>query len=160
MPQVSPSQARLLTEARVGHLATADAAGVPHVIPVCYALAGQVIYSVLDQKPKRASLARLRRVRNIQANPHIALVVDHYEEDWLSLWYILVLGRAELLWEGEERVTAIRHLRQKYPQYRDMDIEGSPVIRITPTKVVSWAAEPARAQRQGGPSASPGPLTG
>ena len=116
MPQVSPSQAQLLAEARVGHLATADAAGVPHVVPVCYALVEQVIYSVLDQKPKRVSVARLRRVRNIQANPHIALVVDHYEEDWLSLWYILVLGRAELLWEGEERVTAIRHLRQKYPQ--------------------------------------------
>ena len=159
MAQVSPSQSRLLAEARVGHLATADAAGVPHVVPVCSALAEQVIYSVLDQKPKRVSLVRLRRIRNIQANSHIALVVDHYEEDWLSLWYILVLGRAELLWEGEERVTAIRRLRQKYPQYRDMDIERSPVIRITPTKVVSWAAELAGAQRQDGPSASPGHLS-
>ncbi len=158
MAQVSPSQARLLADARVGHLATADAAGVPHVVPVCYALAEKVIYSVLDQKPKRVSVARLRRVRNIQANPHIALVVDHYEEDWLSLWYILVLGRAELLWEGEERVTAIRQLRQKYPQYREMDIEGNPVIRITPTKVVSWAAEPPGSQPRGGPLASPGSL--
>jgi PPOX class probable F420-dependent enzyme len=157
LAQVSPSQARLLAEARVGHLATADAAGVPHVVPVCYALVEQVIYSVLDQKPKRVSVARLRRVRNIQANPHIALVVDHYEEDWLSLWYMLVLGRAELLWDGEERVTAIRQLRQKYPQYRDMEIERNPVIRITPTKVVSWAAEPPGSQpAAGGPLAPSG----
>jgi len=97
---------------------------------------------VLDQKPKRTSIARLRRVRNIQANPQVALVVDHYEEDWLRLWYVLVFGRAELLWEGEERVTAIGLLRQKYPQYRKMDIEENPVIRISPTRVVSWAAGP------------------
>lgn len=142
MAQISLSQARLLKEGRIGHLATADGAGVPHVIPVCYDLAGQVIYSVLDQKPKRTSVARLRRVRNIQANPQVALVVDHYEEDWLRLWYVLVFGRAELLWEGEERVTAIGLLRQKYPQYRKMDIQENPVIRVSPTRAVSWVAGP------------------
>ena len=141
MFQVTAAQARLLEAARVGHLATADPAGAPHVIPVCYTLAEQVIYSVLDRKPKRASVARLRRVRNIQANPEIALMVDHYEEEWLRLWYVLVLGRAVLLWEGEEQTAAIGLLRQKYPQYRKMDIDGSPVIRITPTRVVSWAAD-------------------
>ena len=140
MAQLSPFQADLLAAARVGHLATATATGLPHVIPVCYTFDGQAIYSALDQKPKRAPVTRLRRVRNIQANPQIALVVDHYEEDWGRLWYILVTGQAELLQEGEERARAIGLLREKYPQYRDMGIDQNPVIKITPTRVVAWGA--------------------
>jgi PPOX class probable F420-dependent enzyme len=128
----------LLSAAQVGRLATADAGGAPHVIPVCYVFDGQAIYSVLDQKPKRADLPRLKRVRNIQANPQVALVVDHYEADWQRLWYILLTGQAELLVEGDEQVEAIKLLRQKYPQYRDMPIEPNPVIKITPARVVSW----------------------
>jgi PPOX class probable F420-dependent enzyme len=136
--EFSPSQAQLLSVAPVGRLATADAGGAPHVIPVCYVFDGQAIYSVLDQKPKRSALPRLKRVRNIQANPRVALVVDHYEEDWQRLWYILVSGQAELLVEGNERVEAIKLLRQKYSQYRDMPIDPNPVIKITPDRVVSW----------------------
>lgn len=138
MTQLSPPQSRLLATARVGHLATADATGVPHVIPVCYAFDGRVIYSVLDQKPKRISIKRLRRVRNILANPKVALVVDHYEEDWGRLWYILVTGEAELLPAGDEQAGAVGLLREKYQQYREMAIDQNPVIKITPTKVVSW----------------------
>ena len=140
MVQLSDSQAQLLSNARVGHLATADARGAPHVIPLCYAFNGRAVYSVLDQKPKRAPLTSLRRVRNILGNSQVALVVDHYEEDWGRLWYILILGRADLLQDGEERVAAIELLRQKYPQYRDMLIDANPVIKITPTRVVSWGA--------------------
>ena len=140
MIQFSPSQTRLLSAAPVGRLATADARGAPHVIPVCYVFDGQFIYSVLDQKPKRAELPRLKRVRNIQANPQVALVVDHYEADWQRLWYVLLTGRAELLVAGDERVEAIKLLRQKYPQYRDMPIDPNPVIKIVPGQVVSWGA--------------------
>ena len=140
MVQLSDSQAQLLSNARVGHLATADARGAPHVIPLCYAFNGRAVYSVLDQKPKRVPLTSLRRVRNILGNSQVALVVDHYEEDWGRLWYILILGRADLLQDGEERVAAIELLRQKYPQYRDMLIDANPVIKITPTRVVSWSA--------------------
>lgn len=138
MAQLSPHQSRLLATARIGHLATADATGIPHVIPVCYAFNGQVIYSVLDQKPKRTSVTRLRRVRNIQANSRVALVVDHYEEDWGRLWYLLITGEAELLQEGDEQAAAVGLLREKYQQYRDMAIDQNPVIKITPTRVVSW----------------------
>jgi PPOX class probable F420-dependent enzyme len=138
--KLSAVQANMLAAARSGHLATADAAGAPHVIPVCYAFDGRSIYSVLDRKPKRVGLIRLRRVRNIQANPEVALVVDHYEEDWSNLRYILVTGRAELLLAGAERAGAVHLLRQKYPQYRDMDIELNPVIKITPAIVVAWGA--------------------
>jgi PPOX class probable F420-dependent enzyme len=128
-------------KAPIGHLATADAHGAPHVIPVCYAFDGRAVYSVLDQKPKRTSVTRLRRVRNIQVNPKVALVVDHYEEDWGQLWYLLLMGEAELLYKGEEHTGAIKLLREKYPQYRTMAIDQSPVIRITPTRVVSWGPE-------------------
>ena len=138
MVQLSSSQARLLASARIGHLSTADTTGAAHVIPICYAFDGRSIYSVLDKKPKRASLTRLRRVKNILANPQVALVVDHYEEEWTRLWYILVTGHAELLLEGDEREEAIGKLREKYQQYRDMDIGLNPVIKITPGKVVSW----------------------
>ena len=140
MAQLSPDQIRLLAEAPVGHLATAAASGAPHVIPLCFTPSseGQAVYSVLDQKPKRTALTRLRRVRNILENPQVALVVDHYEADWNRLWYLLITGRAELLLEGEERDDAIGLLRQKYPQYREMDIDGNPVIKITPQRVVSW----------------------
>lgn len=131
-------QTQLLANAPVGRLATANANGVPHVIPVCYALMGGMVYSVLDQKPKSISLTRLRRVRNILANSQVSLVVDHYEEDWERLWYILISGAAELLEEGAERPAAIQALRAKYPQYRPMDIDPNPVIKITPYHVVSW----------------------
>ncbi len=135
-----------MATARTGHLATADEAGAPHVIPVCFALGpdsihGEIIYSVLDQKPKRTSLNRLRRVRNILANPQVALVVDHYEEAWDRLWYILIRGRAELLMDGEERVTAIGQLRRKYDQYQAMDIDDNPVIKITTTGTVAWGLD-------------------
>ena len=131
-------QAELLSDAPVGHLATADANGVPHVIPVCFAVMDGAIYSVLDQKPKRSSLTRLRRVRNILVNSQVSLVVDHYEEDWERLWYILVFGHAELLKERGNRPAAIQVLRDKYAQYRTMNIDPNPVIRITPSQVVSW----------------------
>lgn len=138
MVQLSPSQQSLLLSAPVGHLATASSEGVPHVIPICFTCDGPTIYSVLDQKPKRASLTRLRRVRNILENPNVALVVDHYEDDWGRLWYILLTGTAQLMLDGEEREKAIGLLRSKYHQYRGMQIDSNPVIKIVLSKVVSW----------------------
>ena len=142
MPKLSPSQDRFLRFARAGHLATADANGQPHVIPVCYVFDGQTIYSVLDAKPKTTPLRQLRRVRNILANPHVSLVVDHYEEDWTRLQYVMVTGDAELLESGEEWTRAIAILREKYPQYQSMDLGESPVIKITPVRLVPWTFEP------------------
>lgn len=145
MPPLTESQARFLSNARIARLSTADAAGRPHVIPVCFAVAwgkpgGAIIYSVLDRKPKTASLTRLRRVRNILSNPRAALVVDHYGEDWQSLRYILVSCRAELLTGPEEEAAqAIALLRRKYPQYRDMDLDGNPVIKLLPQRYTAWS---------------------
>lgn len=112
------------------------------MIPVCYAFDGESIYSVLDAKPKSTPLRQLRRVRNILANPQVSLVVDHYEEDWTQLRYVLVLGEAGLLQEGEEWARAIVMLREKYPQYQDMDLDDSPVIKITPVRFIPWSFEP------------------
>jgi PPOX class probable F420-dependent enzyme len=130
-----------LAQARAGHLATADDVGAPHVIPICFAFDGLNLYSVLDQKPKRASLTRLRRVQNILANPQAALIVDHYEEAWDRLWYILVRGQAALLFDGPERAGAIALLQEKYPQYLDMDIETNPVIKLAPQTIVTWGVD-------------------
>ncbi len=142
MPKLSPEQDRFLRSARSGHLATADAKGRPHVIPVCYVFDGDAIYSVLDAKPKSTPLRQLRRVRNILANPHVSLVVDHYEEDWSRLRYVLVSGEAGLLEAGEEWSRAIVLLREKYPQYRDMNLDESPVIKITPVRFTPWSFQP------------------
>ena len=142
VPKLSPAQDRFLRSARSGHLATADAKGQPHVIPVCYVFDGEAIYSVLDAKPKSTSLRQLRRVRNILANPQVSLVVDHYDDDWSRLRYVLVIGDAGLLEEGEEWARAIAMLREKYPQYQGMDLDESPVIKITPARYVPWSFQP------------------
>jgi len=139
---LSPAQDRFLRSARTGHLATADAKGRPLVVPVCFVFDGQAIYSVLDAKPKTTPLRQLRRVKNILANPQVSLVVDHYEEDWDKLQYILVSGDAELLESGEEWALAIAMLREKYPQYQAMDLDQSPVIKITPVRYSPWSPQP------------------
>ena len=142
MTNLSPAQDRFLRSARTGHLATADAKGRPQVVPVCFVFDGQAIYSVLDAKPKTTPLRQLRRVKNILANPQASLVVDHYEEDWDKLQYILVSGDAELLESGGEWALAIAMLREKYPQYQAMDLDQSPVIKITPVRYSPWSAQP------------------
>lgn len=131
----------LLRRARVARLATADRNGRPHVIPVCFVFDGHVLFSAIDEKPKMVSPRALRRIRNVEVNPHVALVVDQYDEDWRRLWYALVFGTAKVIGSGRrEHAAAIARLRRKYPQYRAMRLEDSPVLRITPRRIVGWAA--------------------
>ena len=138
---LSPADRVFLHQARIGHLATASADGAPHVVPVCFVFDGVCLYSAIDAKPKRVSASKLRRLQNIRANPRASLVVDHYDEDWVRLRYILVFGRAEVLDAGQDREQALALLREKYPQYRTMpDFGQGPVIRLTPERVASWSA--------------------
>ncbi|MBI2819859.1 MAG: TIGR03668 family PPOX class F420-dependent oxidoreductase [Acidobacteria bacterium] len=123
---------------RLAHLATADRHGKPLVVPLCFACHRQSIYGVVDEKPKKPSVSRLRRLRNIAENPQVALLVDHYEEDWSRLSYILVEGRASELHSGNEHASALRLLRRKYPQYRAMQLEDKPVIKISLRRVIYW----------------------
>ncbi len=145
MPRRAASREDLLRRARVARLATADRRGRPHVIPVCFAFDGRVLYSAIDEKPKRVLPRALRRVRNIETNPHVALVVDEYAEDWRRLRYVLVRGTADVIAPGGPgHAAAVALLRRKYPQYRTMRLEDRPVIRITPGRIVRWAAGPTR----------------
>src|SRR5258708_15539572 len=101
---------------RSARLATSEAEGRPYVVPVCYAYDGERFYTPLDEKPKRADVGALRRVRNIRARGEAALLVDRYDDDWSRLGWVLAQGRAELLLPPHERHTvALRPLRQRHP---------------------------------------------
>ena len=140
MIQPTEAQRAFLESHRVAHLATADAQGRPHVVPICYAYDGACLYVVIDTKPKRVGPLQLKRLRNITENPHVAVVVDDYSDDWSRLAYVLIRGRADVLMKGEAHERALRLLRAKYPQYRKMALEERPVIRITPESLASWGA--------------------
>jgi len=143
MIDLSPDDIAFLRQARVAHLATASAAGEPHVIPMCFAFDGTHLFTAIDAKPKRVPLGHLRRVRNLRENPRVSLVVDSYEEDWGRLRYVLIAGRGEILEEGDERERGLELLREKYSQYRAMpDLGRGPVIRIAPERVVAWHSTP------------------
>jgi len=130
--------ARLEVE-RIARLATLDADRKPHLIPICFVWDGSVFYSAIDHKPKRVVSTRLVRIKNITKSPHVALLLDQYDEDWTRLWYVLVRGEAHLVSSAEERNRAIQRLRAKYPQYDERMLdEDAPVIRITPVRVVAW----------------------
>lgn len=124
--------------ARIAHLASADDKGRPHVIPICFAFDGNEIYSPIDEKPKKTSPLLLRRVRNIRANPDVAVVIDRYDEDWRRLAWVLITGRAKLLMSGATHQNAVRLLRKKYPQYKKMRLEERPVIGIAIVGSTSW----------------------
>lgn len=140
MARLTEPQIAFLSGRRVGRLATADAKGRPHVIPVCYASDGDAIYVAIDAKPKRVAPARLKRLANIRENPKVALVVDDYSEDWTRLAYLMIQGEAAILESGAEHDRALVLLRAKYPQYNAMSLENRPVIRIIVERAVGWAS--------------------
>jgi PPOX class probable F420-dependent enzyme len=134
---LSDAQRQFLDRGRVGHLATADAEGAPHVIPVCYAVAEQTLYITIDEKPKRRDIP-LKRVRNIRENPKTAFVVDRYDEDWQRLGWVMLRGEAEILESGPEHDHAQALLTARYPQYREMNLAGLPVIALRIARATSW----------------------
>jgi PPOX class probable F420-dependent enzyme len=127
---------KFIEEQRVGRLATVDDAGAPHVVPVCFVLDSDVVYSAIDEKPKRGG--RLRRLRNIEGNSSVQLLFDVYEEDWVQLRYVQLRGRGRIIDGGEEHRRAIGLLRARYEQYRAMDLESRPVIAVDVARVVEW----------------------
>ncbi|WP_376794102.1 TIGR03668 family PPOX class F420-dependent oxidoreductase [Thermogemmatispora sp.] len=155
---LTEEERRFVLGQRVARLATADAAGHPHLVPVCYAFDGTCFYTPLDEKPKRVAVRKLRRVRNIEERPEAALLIDHYEDDWSRLGYVLVEGEARLLQPGDEQQRqALLLLRARYPQYQGMALEELPVIMLTPRAVTSWGpalAQAADRNRSSGPPSS------
>lgn len=126
-----------ITCGRVARMATVDARGRPAVIPIVYAFDGR-LYTPIDAKRKRAEAMRLRRVQNIQANPHVAIVVDHYSENWNDLAWVLIRGTALVVSGGADYEIGIGLLRQKYPQYAALPLDGGPLIVVTPTAIRGW----------------------
>jgi len=129
---------QFLLHRRVAHLATADAQAVPHVVPVCFALAEDTLYITVDEKPKRKPRAPLKRLANIAANPAVALVADRYDEDWSRLGWVMLHGRAEILRSGTEHGHAQELLRTRYPQLGQMQIADLPVIAVRIERATSW----------------------
>ena len=139
---LNDAQRGFLERSRVGHLATADAGGVPHLIPVCYAVGvspsgGDSLYITVDEKPKRRDLP-LKRLRNIIENPRAAFVCDRWDEDWSRLAWVMLRGRAEILESGAEHDAAQVLLRGRYLQYEAMDLGPLPVIALRIGRASSW----------------------
>ena len=138
-PLISAEIRTKLDMTRIARLATVEAEKTPHVVPICFVWDRSVFYSAIDHKPKRVAPDCLVRVKNIRETPHVALLLDGYDEDWTRLWYVLVRGKAELVSSGAEKKRAIQLLRAKYPQYdTSMLADDAPVFRITPVRVIAW----------------------
>ena len=127
-------QHAFVTRRRIGHLATADAAAKPQVMPICFAIHQDILYTALDEKPKRARDAR--RLKNISENPHVSFLADRYDEDWSRLGWVMLRGRANILEEGEAFDRGGTLLRKRYAQYASMSLR--PIIAITILQVRSW----------------------
>ena len=134
---LSEPHARFLASCRVGHLATADAQAIPHLVPVCFVVSGGALYITIDQKPK-GDVRALKRLRNIAENPVASFVADRWDEDWSRLGWVMLRGPAQILDDGAEHEQAQALLRSRYPQYRQMELSGLPVIAIRIERVTSW----------------------
>lgn len=126
-----------VARARVARLATLDADGRPHLVPIVFALAGDTVYTAVDEKPKRSRA--LRRIENARERPDVTVLVDRYDEDWTQLWWVRIRGRARVLDEGEEAAAALEALRAKYPQYRG-EPPGPPVLAVAVEDWRAWTA--------------------
>ncbi|HEX6441364.1 MAG TPA: TIGR03668 family PPOX class F420-dependent oxidoreductase [Stellaceae bacterium] len=138
---LSEAQRRFLEASRVGRLATADKEGAPHAIPVCFAVIEETLYITIDEKPKRQDRP-LKRLRNILENPQAAFVADRWDEDWTRLGWVMLRGRAEIFFDGPEHDRAQALLRERYPQYRAMQLEELPVIALRIERATSWGKLP------------------
>jgi PPOX class probable F420-dependent enzyme len=126
-----------LGSARVARLATVTALGAPHIVPVTFAVDGDIIYNAVDAKPK--TTRDLQRLRNIRGNPRVAVLADHYDEDWSALWWVRADGAATLTDEPAAMAGPTRLLAERYPQYRENPPSG-PLIIIRVDRWAGWAA--------------------
>ena len=158
MTIVSPEHLAFLQTTRRAVLATIAASGRPRQVPICFAIlessAGPILYSPLDEKPKRGSdLHQLARVRDLIVRPSVSLLADRWDEDWTRLAWLRVEATASLVEPGEpEHGRAIVALRVRYRQYRTQMLEICPLIRLEPTGTAWWShadrgASPTRRER-------------
>ncbi|WP_433378333.1 TIGR03668 family PPOX class F420-dependent oxidoreductase [Actinoplanes sp. CA-142083] len=124
--------AELFATARVARLATVTPGGVPHLVPIVFALTGDVLHTAVDAKPKRTR--DLKRLANIAANPRVSVLADHYDDDWSQLWWVRADGVARVL---DASPAGLRALAGRYPQYRENPPPG-PFLEITVERWSSW----------------------
>jgi PPOX class probable F420-dependent enzyme len=138
---LSPAARSLLEETRRATLATIADDGHPRLVPICYVVIDDVLWSPLDEKPKATDDPRaLARVRDILARPEVAVLVDRWSEDWTELAWLRIRGRAALVEGGDVPPAVIAALRAKHPQYRDHDLEARPALRIEVVAATDWSA--------------------
>lgn len=140
MPSLSPeTMRRLVRTARVARLATVDATGRPHLVPVCFVLDddGDRVHLAVDHKPKRGT--ELRRTANLRATGHASLLVDHYDEDWSRLWWVRLDGHGGQVHDSTEAEHALDALAAKYPQYRAQRPDG-PLLAVEVRGWRGWSA--------------------
>jgi len=133
-----PEQRHRLAAAPVARLATLRADGTPRLVPITFALVDGLVCSVVDEVKAKRTM-RLARLADVARDPRVALVVDHYDQDWSRLWWVRVDGTAAVRTDGPERVAAVAALRAKYPNYEKAELAG-PMLVISPTRWTGWAA--------------------
>jgi len=141
MPRLDRARCeQLVASARVGRLATVDRHGRPHLVPLCFAVLADTIYSAVDHKPKQST--SLRRLRNIADTGRACVLIDEYAEDWTVLWWVRVDGPARVVTAEGEAVRAVGALQQKYPQYQQVPPHGS-LIALDIERLTGWTASAA-----------------
>jgi PPOX class probable F420-dependent enzyme len=125
-----------LASVPVVRLATADETGRPHIVVVTFAVDGDRVYTAVDAKPK--STRDLKRLRNVRVNPRVAVLADHYEDDWTRLWWVRADATAVVVADPAGLAGPVGLLRARYPQYRD-DPPAGPVIAMTVDRWTGWA---------------------
>ena len=128
---------RRLAGARVARLATAGGDGQPHLVPVTFAIDGDLIYTTVDHKPKKSP--NLRRLRNIRENPRVALLADYYDDDWDVLWWVRIDGWASVVDDAQGLQDPLDVLCERYAQYREHRPAG-PVIVIQADRWKGWSS--------------------
>lgn len=151
-PVMSDAQRAFVNRERAGTMATTAPDGRPRLVPICFVVAPEpddlgraLIYSPIDEKPKKSPSPRdLARVRDILVLPEVSVLVDHWDEDWSKLGWLRAYGVGWMLepepHEREEHAAAVKQLREKYPQYRDQDLDNRPIIRVAVDRIVTWGA--------------------
>ncbi len=137
--RLSPDEARRrFAEARIARLATVGADGAPHLVPVVFAVEGDLVHTIVDAKPK--STRDLARLRNVARSPRVALLVDHYDDDWSQLWWVRADGTGRVVGDGPERERAIALLRRRYPQYGAPDPVFGAAMIVQVDRWGGWSA--------------------
>jgi PPOX class probable F420-dependent enzyme len=136
--ELSERALTLLDQSPIGRLATVDRSGEAFAVPICFLVDGNLVYSVIDEKPKRT--LHLKRVRNIEETGRATLIVDHYEDNWQQLGWAMLRGNATIVEPGTEHAVAVASLRDRYQQYLTMALDEAPVIRIEVDHATEWWA--------------------